>query len=94
MFASLLSKLFPEVLSTCIFRYHHETRQLINEAELSIRFSLPFWFPLEGGIIERKGSEVIKNDLERDLQTTFDRIMTNYQQSVHQRLSPLLYSTR
>eukprot|EP01040_Poterioochromonas_malhamensis_P002427 gene2427-2578_t len=80
-FASIVSKLFPEVISTSSYGYIPERKLFFNNAELIINFHLPSWFPIGGEMVERKGSEAIQKGLVKDLQKTVDGVISMYRKS-------------
>lgn len=80
LFASWLSKLFPQVTSCNKCNYDETINELSNEASLEIKFNLPAWFPIPAQIIDEKGSAVIQQGLDKDLTILIDNVIKEYDQ--------------
>eukprot|EP01031_Cornospumella_fuschlensis_P024882 gene24883-30062_t len=74
----LVENFIPSVASENLCSFDISSGLLVNEASLSISFSVPGWFPIPVQVLEQRGSAVIRKGLEKDMIVLLDSLMDQF----------------
>jgi hypothetical protein len=67
LLASTISSFTPIVTSTNILFFDQSAKKLNNNAQITIKFEIPSWFPIPMDLVERSGSSIIEKNVISDL---------------------------
>jgi hypothetical protein len=77
-FASLMRALIPEICSDFQCAYDKDAETVTIDTWLDIGMSIPGWFPLPAASVEKSGSQIFQQSMDKDTDAFFDKIYARF----------------